>query len=269
MSDPRLFAAMPAQPLSVDPMPVAALPIDVASVGALPTGAMSVGHLPVDVMSAGALSIDVTSVGAMLVVPVLLACAVLVLPGPAQRDAELVTGGTGLAADGERAAGRSGESGGAAADRVPPDAESVAGALVLLALAYRSGLATWQVLESTADAIDGRSTGVSPAAADLRQVAAALRWGASDVEAWASVGPRWAGAAHAVVIAHAAGIAPGPVLLTAADDLNRAAVERLELAAAKVGVRLVAPLGLVLLPAFCLTTVVPLVIALARTMLTG
>lgn len=249
MSDPRLFAAMPAQPLSVDPMPVAALPLDVASVGALPTGAMSVG--------------------AMLVVPVLLACAVLVLPGPAQRAAELVTGGTGLAADGERAAGRSGESGAAAADRVPPDAESVAGALVLLALAYRSGLATWQVLESTADAIDGRSTGVSPAAADLRQVAAALRWGASDVEAWASVGPRWAGAAHAVVIAHAAGIAPGPVLLTAADDLNRAAVERLELAAAKVGVRLVAPLGLVLLPAFCLTTVVPLVIALARTMLVG
>jgi len=42
-----------------------------------------------------------------------------------------------------------------------------------------------------------------------------------------------------------------------------------ELAAARVGVRLVAPLGLVLLPAFLLTTVVPLVVALGRQMLNG
>ena len=46
-----------------------------------------------------------------------------------------------------------------------------------------------------------------------------------------------------------------------------AELERLDVAAARVGVRLVAPLGLVLLPAFCLTTVVPLVMALARGLL--
>jgi hypothetical protein len=59
------------------------------------------------------------------------------------------------------------------------------------------------------------------------------------------------------------------LLLAAAEDLRRESLEQVELAAARVGVRLVAPLGLVLLPAFCLTTVVPLVVALAGQMLAG
>ncbi|MHA3838094.1 type II secretion system F family protein [Terrabacter sp. AAH1] len=139
----------------------------------------------------------------------------------------------------------------------------VSSALALLALAYRSGLPTWDVLDAVAAGLHG------PAVRDLRQVAAALRWGADESEAWASVGPVWAPAARAVAIAHQAGVPPGPMLLDAADDLRDAQLERLELAAAKVGVRLVAPLGLVLLPAFCLTTVAPLVIALAGDVLQG
>jgi hypothetical protein len=139
----------------------------------------------------------------------------------------------------------------------------VSSALALLALAYRSGLPTWDVLDAVAAGLHG------PAVRDLRQVAAALRWGADESEAWASVGPVWAPAARAVAIAHQAGVPPGPMLLAAADDLRDAQLERLELAAAKVGVRLVAPLGLVLLPAFCLTTVAPLVIALAGDLLQG
>ena len=82
-------------------------------------------------------------------------------------------------------------------------------------------------------------------------------------------GPSWAPAARAVAIAHHAGVPPGAMLLAASDDLRSAELERLELSAAKVGVRLVAPLGLVLLPAFCLTTVAPLVIALAGGVLHG
>jgi pilus assembly protein TadC len=135
--------------------------------------------------------------------------------------------------------------------------QQVAAALTLLALAYRSGLPTWDVLLAVASDLR------DPVARDLRQVAAALRWGAEDSEAWGSVGPVWGPAARAVAVAHQAGVPPGPILLAAADDLRRADLERLEVAAAKVGVRLVAPLGLVLLPAFCLTTVVPLVVALA------
>lgn len=145
----------------------------------------------------------------------------------------------------------------------PASESEVSSALALLALAYRSGLPTWDVLDAVADGAGG------PVAADLQQVANALRWGAGEAEAWASVGPAWAPASRAVAIAHQAGVPPGSMLLAAADDLRTAELERLEVSAAKVGVRLVAPLGLVLLPAFCLTTVAPLVIALAGDLLQG
>lgn len=143
------------------------------------------------------------------------------------------------------------------------DESEVGSALALLALGYRSGLPTWDVLEAVADGLDGAP------ATDLRQVATALRWGATENEAWACVGATWAPAARAVAVAHQAGVPPGPMLLAASDDLRAAELERLEVSAAKVGVRLVAPLGLVLLPAFCLTTVAPLVIALAGDLLEG
>jgi pilus assembly protein TadC len=139
----------------------------------------------------------------------------------------------------------------------------ISAAMTLLALAYRSGLPTWDVLLAVAVGARGSVS------RDLRQVAAALRWGADEWEAWGSVGPGWSPAARAVTIAQQAGVPPGPMLLAAADDLRRADLDRLEVEAAKAGVRLVAPLGLVLLPAFCLTTVVPLVIALAGRLMTG
>lgn len=150
--------------------------------------------------------------------------------------------------------------------RHPGDArsvEEVGEALVLLALGYRSGLPTSAVLEAVAT--------LSPAttAHDLRQVAAALRWGASESDAWGSVDAAWAPAARAVALAHSAGVPPGPLLLRAADDLGLGELERLEVASARVAVRLVLPLGLVLLPAFVLTTVVPIVAALARQVLSA
>jgi hypothetical protein len=145
----------------------------------------------------------------------------------------------------------------------PREADEIASAMALLALAYRTGLPTWQVLTVVAQ------TSADPVASDLRQVATALQWGASETEAWASVGPAWAAAARVVSLAHAGGVPPGPLLTSAADDLHRAELDRLEVAAAQVGVRLVAPLGLVLLPAFCLTSVVPLVVALGGQLLAG
>ena len=148
-------------------------------------------------------------------------------------------------------------------DQAEADDAQVSSALALLALAYRSGLPTWDVLEAVAAGLTGR------ASTDLRQVATALRWGATEAEAWASVGRVWAPAARAVAIAHQAGVPPGAMLLAASDDLREAELERLEISAAKVGVRLVAPLGLVLLPAFCLTTFAPLVIALAGDLMSG
>ncbi|MCU1538248.1 MAG: Type secretion system domain [Humibacillus sp.] len=144
-----------------------------------------------------------------------------------------------------------------------PTPGDVASAMALLAIAYRTGLPTWQVLTAVA------RTTADPVGRDLRQVATALQWGAAETEAWSSVGAPWCGAARVVSLSHAAGVAPGPLLTSASDDLNRSEIDRLEIAVAQVGVRLVAPLGLVLLPAFCLTTVVPLVVALGRQLLVG
>ncbi|WP_323097613.1 type II secretion system F family protein [Intrasporangium sp. YIM S08009] len=193
-------------------------------------------------------------VGAV-VAGVLVVLAVLVLPPrreALERHAAPRPGGeAGTTPDDDEAAG-------GGARRGEPASGEVASALALLALGYRSGLPTWDVLDAVGDGL------AADPAADLRQVGAALRWGASDAEAWGSVGAAWSPAARAVEVAHLAGVPPAPLLLAAADDLREAELERVEVAAARVGVRLVAPLGLVLLPAFCLTTVVPLVIALAR-----
>jgi len=194
----------------------------------------------------------------------LLAAAVLVLPG----GHEAGPGNDGRPT-GETPAGQDGRAGPAGRGRRARrrlgarDPDAVASALALLALAYRTGLPTWQVLIAVAQ------TSAEPVAADLRQVATALQWGATEAEAWASVGPSWAAAARVVSLAHAGGVPPGPLLTAAADDLHRAELDRLEVAAARVGVRLVAPLGLVLLPAFCLTTVVPLVVGLGSQLLLG
>ncbi|WP_404391317.1 type II secretion system F family protein [Humibacillus xanthopallidus] len=197
----------------------------------------------------------------------LVAAAVLVLPGRPEAD----DGGEGQDEQDEQAE-QSGDDGRARPQRrarrgrrslTARDPDEVASALALLPLAYRTGLPTWQVLIAVAQ------TGRDPVAADLRQVATALQWGASETEAWASVGPAWTAAARVVSLAHAGGVPPGPLLTAASDDLHRAELDRLEVAAAQVGVRLVAPLGLVLLPAFCLTTVVPLVVALGSQLLVG
>jgi len=62
-------------------------------------------------------------------------------------------------------------------------------------------------------------------------------------------------------------VPPGDALAGAADEVRRREQQRLEVATATLGVRLVLPLGLIFLPAFILTTVVPVVLALARQVL--
>ena len=73
----------------------------------------------------------------------------------------------------------------------------------------------------------------------------------------------------ALTVAARAGVPPGPLLATAARDLLRREGETQEAAIGRVGVRLVLPLGLVLLPAFMCTTVLPLVLVMTRRQLTG
>jgi len=142
-----------------------------------------------------------------------------------------------------------------------PTSEEIAASMVLLAVALQSGSGVVEAMESVAQ--------VAPAvpAAELAVVAAGLRWGLAEDQAWAEVDPRWSRTAMALRMAREAGVPPSSLLLTNADDLRSARLAAIDVAAARLGVRLVIPLGLAFLPAFVLTTVVPVVLALARQVL--
>jgi hypothetical protein len=199
-------------------------------------------------------------------------------PGRRRPDpALLMPPGGGAAADlsGDRLGGPSGQTGGryaggrvagddaagvdAAAREVP--AVEVADAVDLLALALHGGAGLVEAIEAVAARLDG------PLGAHLHTVAAAERWGVGTVAAWASVPSAWQPAARALQMAATAGIAPADLLARAADDIRDAEEQRLDVATARLGVRVVLPLGLLFLPAFVLTTVVPIVLALATQVL--
>ncbi|MGZ4626768.1 MAG: type II secretion system F family protein [Kineosporiaceae bacterium] len=79
------------------------------------------------------------------------------------------------------------------------------------------------------------------------------------VSSWAAV------LDDALLVARDSGLAPGPVLTSAAADERRRDAARQRVDAARLGVRVVLPTGLCLLPAFVLLSVVPLVLALLGT----
>lgn len=133
-----------------------------------------------------------------------------------------------------------------------------ADAVVLLALALRSGGALVDSIEVVADVLQG------PARRDLRTVAAAHRWGASPEEAWDLIGPGWRPAAIACAAADRAGIAPADLLLRAARQIRDRETEDMAQRLQRVGVLLVLPLGAFFLPGFVATTVVPVVLHLLR-----
>ncbi|GAA1241679.1 type II secretion system F family protein [Oryzihumus leptocrescens] len=137
----------------------------------------------------------------------------------------------------------------------------VADTLDLLALALRGGAGIVQAIDAVADRVG------PPAADQLRRVSAALRWGVEDSRAWSAVPAAWQPAARALHMAATAGAAPADLLHMAAGDLRRAEAARLEVAASRLGARVVLPLGLAFLPAFALTTVAPVVLALTHQVL--
>jgi pilus assembly protein TadC len=132
----------------------------------------------------------------------------------------------------------------------------VADALVLIALAIRSGLGLAEALAE----VQGCSDGV--VRRDLAAVVAALRWGRSAAQAWAFAGPSWRPVALAWRVAEQTGAPPADLVERAGRRLRRAQDGHAERRAARAGVLLVLPLGLGFLPAFACTTVVPVVQAL-------
>lgn len=142
-----------------------------------------------------------------------------------------------------------------------PTSDDVAASMVLLAVALQSGCGVVEAIEQVANVAP------PPAGAQLSVVAAALRWGVAEDEAWGEVSSAWGRTAMALRLAREAGVAPSSVLLSGSEDLRSARLAEIDVAAARLGVRLVIPLGVAFLPAFVLTTIVPVVLALARQVL--
>lgn len=142
-----------------------------------------------------------------------------------------------------------------------PTSDDVAASMVLLAVALQSGCGVVEAIEQVA------AVAPPPAGAELSVVAAALRWGVTEDEAWREVSAAWARTAMALRLAREAGVAPSSLLLSGSEDLRSSRLAEIDVAAARLGVRLVVPLGVAFLPAFVLTTIVPVVLALARQVL--
>lgn len=131
----------------------------------------------------------------------------------------------------------------------------------LVALALLGGGSLSGAVLRAGEVLPGR------AGEQLREVGRLLGQGEDEHRAWWHADACWSTARSSLQLADVAGVAPGEALRHAARDLRRDAVADVEVAATRLGVRLVLPLGLAFLPAFVLTTVVPIVLALTRDLL--
>lgn len=143
----------------------------------------------------------------------------------------------------------------------PASVLDLADTLTLLALAMRSGSGALEALDSVAGV-------AKPVVRDhLRAVVAAGQWGVDHSRIWDYAPASWEPARTAWAIAAAAGAPPADLLEQAAERIRDVEVRRLESAAAHAGSLLVLPLGCAFLPAFACTTVVPIVVVLASSLL--
>ena len=136
--------------------------------------------------------------------------------------------------------------------------------LDLVAVCLQAGLPVERALEHAVRAAGDRS--------GLGQLARAARWGLDDLRWEETAGASGSGekgaerplASVVAVIRFSArtGVALAPLLQSHADELRRGEHRRRQIAAARLGVMLVLPLGVCVLPAFVLLGVVPVLITL-------
>jgi tight adherence protein B len=98
-------------------------------------------------------------------------------------------------------------------------------------------------------------------------VVARLRAGLPAEQAWAERPRELEPLARALLLAELSGAPAADVVERAARDVRAQAREQVELGAARLGVRLVLPLGLAVLPGFVLLAVAPIVLGLAASVL--
>lgn len=135
--------------------------------------------------------------------------------------------------------------------------------LDLLAAALAAGAAPTAALAVVGDAVGGAR------GAALRRVADLLVLGAEPDRAWGGAGRELADVRRCLQLAGATGAPVAGLLRQAADERRRAAHSDAVAAAARLGVRVVLPLGLCALPGFAALGVAPVVLGLAGTLLRG
>ena len=141
---------------------------------------------------------------------------------------------------------------------VAPPADEPVDVAVLLALldaAIASGAGLPRALSAVGRAVGG------PDGQALGRASAALVLGAGWDTAWAGVPARLLPVADCLAATWTTGSAPGPALRAAAAALLRERRTAAREAAARLGVRLVLPLGLCFLPAFVLIGLVPVLVS--------
>jgi len=142
--------------------------------------------------------------------------------------------------------------------------------LELTAAAVGAGLPPGTAVEEALDAVEStRTPAADPLVQQLRGVCAQLRLGADPRTAWTGAGPALAPLGDALLLSALTGAPAADLLLSAAGQTRRERRRAAEEAAARVGSLLVLPLGLCTLPSFLLLGVVPVVLTLAGSLLTG
>lgn len=140
--------------------------------------------------------------------------------------------------------------------KVTPPTVEVAVVLDLLGAALGSGVGIPRALDAVGLAMQGED------GQSLQQVGAALLLGADWATAWQRAPARLGAVADALRPAWVHGAAPRDTLRVAGAQAIQSARSRARSAAARLGVHLVLPLGLCLLPAFVLIGLVPVLVAL-------
>ncbi|MFD2797732.1 type II secretion system F family protein [Promicromonospora vindobonensis] len=135
--------------------------------------------------------------------------------------------------------------------------------LELVAAAVRSGAGVPRALEATGAAVGG------PDGAVLTRASHALVLGATWERAWAGTPAALGPMVRALRGAWLDGAAPGEALRAAGEEVRHERRGVARTAAARLGVRLVLPLGTCYLPAFVLVGLVPVLLALGIDLLGG
>jgi len=215
----------------------------------------------------------VSAATAAVLAALLLVLAVLAVPGRSGPRAGAPPGATRRTAPRGRTA-RTGRTGWSRRRGRPSPAGAVALDVPLLleltAAAVGAGLPPGTAVEEALSALEStRPAAVDPQADALRGVCAQLRLGADPRTAWAGAGPALAPLADALLLSALTGAPAADLLLSAAAQTRRERRRAAEEAAARLGSLLVLPLGLCTLPSFLLLGVVPVVLTLAGSLLTG